>query len=137
MRTVLLFSKVCSVIVAVSHVEDYGQSTRFMAASMLRKVLGGRNLTDVLSDRKGFNEAMKKNINEATIMMGIRVERVEINSMSFPVGLRRAMAVEGLATREALANQEFATGERNWHWPPRARYWRSRQLPLHCVTCKR
>lgn len=103
--------QVCSVIVAVSHVQDYGQSTRFMAASMLRKVLGDRELTDVLSDRSGFNEAMKQNINDATIMMGIRVQRVEIASMSFPVDLRRVMAVEGLATQRAKAHQEYAKGE--------------------------
>lgn len=109
----VVWCKVCSVISAVSHTEDYWRSSRYLAAATLRKVLGMKNLTDVISDKTNFSHEVKSHINEATIRMGIKIERVEIKSLRLPPHLRRTMATEGIACRDALAMSAFADGERD------------------------
>ena len=109
----VVWCKVCSVISAVSHTEDYWRSSRFLAAANLRKLLGTKNLTDVISDKSNFSDEVRNNINDATVRMGIRIERVEIKSIRLPPHLRRAMAIEGITLRESASMAIFADGERD------------------------
>ncbi|KAI1296839.1 Band 7 protein [Halotydeus destructor] len=108
----VVYCRVCCVLVAVTHVEDYGQSTRLMASSIVRKVLGSKILADVLSERATLSTELVAKINDATLGMGIRIERVEIKTLSMTSHLQRAMAVEGVAARDARAMVIFAEGER-------------------------
>jgi hypothetical protein len=78
-------------------------STRLLAATTLRNVLGTKNLAEILSEREKISENMQNSLDEATDPWGVKVERVEIKDVRLPVQLQRAMAAEAEAAREARA----------------------------------
>ena len=83
--------------------ETLSHSTRLLAATTLRNVLGTKNLSEILSERDTISAVMKTALDEATHPWGVRVERVEVKDVRLPVQLQRAMAAEAEAAREARA----------------------------------
>ena len=81
----------------------FSHSTRLLAATTLRNVLGTKNLSEILSERDTISNVMKTLLDEATDPWGVRVERVEVKDVRLPVQLQRAMAAEAEAAREARA----------------------------------
>ncbi|KAJ8916699.1 hypothetical protein NQ315_000344 [Exocentrus adspersus] len=96
---------------AVVKVTNYSNSTRLLAMTTLRNILGTRNLAEVLSDREAISHAMQTSLDVATDPWGVKVERVEIKDVSLPQQLQRAMAAEAEASREARAKVIAAEGE--------------------------
>ncbi|EFN76331.1 Band 7 protein CG32245 [Harpegnathos saltator] len=96
---------------AVIEIANYSHSTRLLAASTLRTVLGTRNLAEILSERETISHTMQTALDEATDPWGVKVERVEIKDVRLPVQLQRAMAAEAEAAREARAKVIAAEGE--------------------------
>ncbi|XP_041664025.1 stomatin (EPB72)-like 3a [Cheilinus undulatus] len=98
---------------SVANVADAHLSTRLLAQTTLRNVLGTKNLSELLSDREGISLSMQESLDDATDTWGIKVERVEIKDVKLPQQLQRAMAAEAEATREARAKIIAAEGEMN------------------------
>merc|ERR1719410_2914215 len=96
---------------ALCSVDDYSHSTRLLAATTLRNVLGTKCLDELLSERDTISNVMKTLLDEATDPWGVRVERVEVKDVRLPVQLQRAMAAEAEAAREARAKVIAAEGE--------------------------
>ncbi|KAK9872862.1 hypothetical protein WA026_019650 [Henosepilachna vigintioctopunctata] len=96
---------------AVIKVANYSNSTRLLAMTTLRNILGTRNLAEILSDREAISHAMQTSLDIATYPWGVKVERVEIKDVSLPQQLQRAMAAEAEASREARAKVIAAEGE--------------------------
>lgn len=96
---------------AVCKVENFDKSTRLLAATTLRTILGTKNLTELLSDREAISKAIVDQIEGPTDRWGIEVERLEIKDVILPQSLQRAMAAEAEATREARAKVIQADGE--------------------------
>ena len=109
----VVYYRVSDPVKALCNVEDYGCSTGLLAATILRDVLGTKNLSDILSEREAISLVMRKNLDEATDPWGVTVERVEVSNVKLPDQLQRAMAAEAEATREARANVIAAEGEHN------------------------
>lgn len=95
---------------AVVQVANYSHSTRLLAATTLRNVLGTRNLSELLTEREAISHTMQISLDEATDPWGVKVERVEIKDVSLPQSLQRAMAAEAEAAREARAKVIAAEG---------------------------
>ena len=74
----IMYYKVSNATCAISNVDDYGQSTRLLAATTLRNVLGTKNLGDILSEREEIASMMQSTLDEATDPWGVKVERVEV-----------------------------------------------------------
>ena len=55
----IMYYKVKDCVSAVTNVDDYGGSSRLLAATTLRNVLGTRNLGDILSDRESIAQEMQ------------------------------------------------------------------------------
>jgi len=53
-------------------------STRLLAATTLRNVLGTKNLAEILSERESISHNMQNSLDEATDPWGVKVERVEM-----------------------------------------------------------
>ncbi len=53
-------------------------STRLLAATTLRNVLGTKNLAEILSERETIAHVMQSSLDEATDPWGVKVERVEM-----------------------------------------------------------
>ncbi|XP_059094478.1 band 7 protein AGAP004871-like isoform X3 [Tigriopus californicus] len=92
-------------------VDNINHSTRLLAATTLRNVLGTKNLAEILSERETISHIMQSSLDEATDPWGVKVERVEIKDVRLPVQLQRAMAAEAEAAREARAKVIAAEGE--------------------------
>ena len=107
----VVYFRISNATVSVSNVEDYARSTRLLAATTLRNVLGTKNLSEILSERESISHIMQVSLDEATDPWGVKVERVEIKDVRLPVQLQRAMAAEAEATREARAKVIAAEGE--------------------------
>ncbi|KAF2885283.1 hypothetical protein ILUMI_20906 [Ignelater luminosus] len=96
---------------AVVKVTNYSNSTRLLAMTTLRNILGTRNLAEILSDREAISSTMQTSLDIATDPWGVKVERVEIKDVSLPHQLQRAMAAEAEASRDARAKVIAAEGE--------------------------
>ncbi|TKR71667.1 hypothetical protein L596_019227 [Steinernema carpocapsae] len=107
----VVYYRVCNATVSVANVENAHHSTRLLAQTTLRNMLGMRNLSEILSDRDNIASCMQTLLDEATESWGIKVERVEIKDVRLPIQLQRAMAAEAEATREARAKVIAAEGE--------------------------
>ncbi|XP_064650286.1 band 7 protein AGAP004871-like isoform X8 [Lineus longissimus] len=107
----VVYYRVNNATVSVANVEDAHHSTRLLAQTTLRNVLGTKNLAEILSERETISNAMQEVLDEATDPWGILVERVEVKDVRLPVQLQRAMAAEAEAAREARAKVIAAEGE--------------------------
>ena len=74
----VVYYRISNATVAVCNVEDFSNSTRLLAATTLRNILGTKNLSDILSDRETISHIMQANLDEATHPWGVKVERVEM-----------------------------------------------------------
>ena len=106
-----MYYKVDNPIHAVANVDNYGESSRLLAATTLRNVLGTLTLGDILSQRESLANQMRTTLDEATDPWGVKVERVEVKDVRVPEQLQRAMAAEAEAAREARAKVIAAEGE--------------------------
>lgn len=59
-------------------VANYSHSTRLLAATTLRNVLGTRNLSELLTERETISHTMQASLDDATDPWGVKVERVEM-----------------------------------------------------------
>jgi len=107
----VVYYRVSNATVSVANVENAHHSTRLLAQTTLRNILGTKNLHEILSDRESISGSMQTSLDEATTAWGIKVERVEIKDARLPVQLQRAMAAEAEAAREARAKVIAAEGE--------------------------
>ncbi|KAJ8311279.1 hypothetical protein KUTeg_011174 [Tegillarca granosa] len=107
----VVYCRVYNATTSVCNVEDSFKSTKLLAATTLRNVLGMRSMCELLSDREAIADSMQQLLDEATDPWGIKVERVEIKDVRLPIQLQRAMAAEAEASREARAKVVAAEGE--------------------------
>ncbi|XP_053381225.1 band 7 protein AGAP004871-like [Mercenaria mercenaria] len=107
----VVYYRVSNPTVSVANVENAHHSTRLLAQTTLRNILGTKNMSEILSDRESISQGMQSTLDEATDNWGIKVERVEIKDVRLPVQLQRAMAAEAEAAREARAKVIAAEGE--------------------------
>ncbi|XP_037074902.1 band 7 protein AGAP004871-like [Pollicipes pollicipes] len=107
----VVYYRVFEPTASVTNVENCGNSTRLLAATTLRTVLGQYSLADILSQRETIAHLMQNTLDEATDPWGVKVERVEVKDVRLPLELQRAMAAEAEASREAKAKVIAAEGE--------------------------
>lgn len=107
----VVYYRVQNATMSITNVEDSNRSTRLLAATTLRNVLGTKNLSEILSERETISHYMQSSLDEGTDPWGVKCERVEIKDVRLPVQLQRAMAAEAEAAREARAKVIAAEGE--------------------------
>jgi len=107
----VVYYKIRDPMAAVCNVQDAAKSTRLLASTTLRNILGTKTLAEILSDREVIGESLLTQLDTATDPWGIEVERVEIKDVRLPQQLQRAMAAEAEAARDARAKVIAAEGE--------------------------
>lgn len=107
----VVYYRISNATAAICNVENFTNSTRLLAATTLRNILGTRNLAEMLSYRESISHVMQSTLDEATNGWGVKVERVEIKDVGLPVQMQRAMAAEAEASRDARAKVIAAEGE--------------------------
>ncbi len=96
---------------------DAHLSTKLLAQTTLRNVLGTRTLTQIMSDREGIAQQAQAVLDEGTCSWGVKVERVELKDIRLPRELTRVLAAEAEASRAADAKIVSALGELNVRRP--------------------
>nr|VZI09472.1 unnamed protein product [Spirometra erinaceieuropaei] len=74
----VVYYRIYNPVVAVTNVEDADRSTRLLAATTLRNVLGTRSLSEILAERESISGSMQSMLDDATDPWGVKVERVEV-----------------------------------------------------------
>ncbi|XP_027054597.1 mechanosensory protein 2-like isoform X3 [Pocillopora damicornis] len=109
----VVYFRIYNATMSITNVENANRSTRLLAQTTLRNVLGTKNLSEILGERESISETMQTSLDEATDPWGVKVERVEVKDVRLPQQLQRAMAAEAEASREARAKVIAAEGEQN------------------------
>jgi len=107
----VVYYKIVQPMSAICNVNDYAKSTKLLASTAMRTILGTKSLAEILSDRESIAKDMLTTLDESTDPWGIKVERIELKDVRLPHQLQRAMAAEAEATREARAKVIAAEGE--------------------------
>ncbi|KAI1722726.1 SPFH domain / band 7 family domain-containing protein [Ditylenchus destructor] len=107
----VVYFRVLDAAVSIVNVEDSTGSTKLLAQTTLRNILGTKTLAEMLSDREHTSLQMQAALDEATESWGVKVERVEVKDVRLPQSMQRAMAAEAEAQREAKAKVIAAEGE--------------------------
>ncbi|XP_076346731.1 band 7 protein AGAP004871-like [Tachypleus tridentatus] len=107
----VVYYRVNNAAVSINNVENAHDSTRLLAQTTLRNILGTRDLHQILAERERISNSMQSVLDECTDSWGIKVERVEVKDVRLPLQLQRAMAAEAEAAREARAKVIAAEGE--------------------------
>ncbi|VDK73726.1 unnamed protein product [Dibothriocephalus latus] len=92
----VVYYRIYNPVVAVTNVEDADRSTRLLAATTLRNVLGTRSLSEILAERESISGSMQViypyyyccfdkeadlMLDDATDPWGVKVERVEVENV--------------------------------------------------------
>jgi len=109
----VVYYSINNAIASVTNCENAAASTKLLAQTTLRNILGTRTLSGILAERDAISNEMLKILDEATDPWGIKVERVEVKDVRLPQSLQRAMAAEAEAVRDAKAKVIAAEGEMN------------------------
>jgi len=105
------YFRIFNPVVSVISVQNAQYSTRLLAATTLRNILGTKTLQEILREKDSISHQMQELLDHATDPWGIKVERVEVKDVRLPANMQRAMATEAEATREARAKVISAEGE--------------------------
>ena len=68
---------------AILNVERYAESTKLLAATTLRNMMGTKTLMQILQQKEEMAKLMKETLDDATDAWGIRVEMIEVEEEVF------------------------------------------------------
>jgi regulator of protease activity HflC (stomatin/prohibitin superfamily) len=108
----VVYARVEEPVPAVVKVQNYLFAVSQSAQTNLRAILGRYDLDTLLSERETINRELHGIIARVTHDWGVEVLGVEIKDVDLPDDLRRAMAREAEADREARALMISADAER-------------------------
>jgi len=96
---------------AIVNVGNYKKQTLNYATSILRDLVGKKELDDLLQRRDEIGDQIKKQLDDKTDSFGVRVLDVEIQNINLPEKMERAMAAQAEAERDRRARRTNAQGE--------------------------
>jgi len=109
----VIYFRISNPVISVTNVNDAQFSTKLLAQTTLRNVLGTKTLSEILVERDNISSITEKVLDDGTDPWGVKVERVEIKDIRLPHQLMRSMATEAEAARQAKARVIASDGERN------------------------
>jgi regulator of protease activity HflC (stomatin/prohibitin superfamily) len=109
----LWFFKVIDPVQSVLQVVNFEQTSQGMATTMLRSVIGGIMLDEVLSQRENINMQLRAKLDEVTERWGVKVENVEIREIIPPREVQDAMNRQMTAERIRRATVTESEGNRD------------------------
>jgi regulator of protease activity HflC (stomatin/prohibitin superfamily) len=99
----VVYSRVVDPVRAVVEIQNYLFATSQAAQTNLRAILGKYELDTLLAERERINRELRQIIARVTHDWGIEVQSVEVKDVELPDVLRRALAREAEADRDARA----------------------------------
>jgi regulator of protease activity HflC (stomatin/prohibitin superfamily) len=99
----VVYSRIVDPVRAVVEIQNYLFATSQAAQTNLRAMLGKYELDTLLAERERINRELKQIIARVTHDWGVEVQSVEVKDIELPDELRRALAREAEADRDARA----------------------------------
>jgi regulator of protease activity HflC (stomatin/prohibitin superfamily) len=96
---------------SIVNVGDYKRQTLNYATSILRDLVGKKELDDLLQRRDEIGDQIQSELDDKTDSFGVRVMDVEIQNINLPEKMERAMAAQAEAERDRRARRTNAQGE--------------------------
>jgi len=109
----VVYYRVRDPVKAACNVERVHATTRLLATTTVRTVLGTKTMDELLTDRENIAKDIFASMDEPVKPWGVHIERVELKGVVLPVNLQRAMAAEAEAIRDAKAKIVAAKGEQD------------------------
>lgn len=109
----VVYHRVTDATTSYVAVEDYQDAIDLYAQSTMRRVIGAHPLADILSHSDAVSAAIADALEAMAAQWGITVSDIQLNDISLPVTMQRAMASAAEAQREAAAKVAAAQGERD------------------------
>ena len=78
----VVYYKIREPLAAVCNVADYAKSTKLLASTTLRTILGTKNLAEILSDREFIAKDILAHLDGATDPWGIQVRWLKIRRIA-------------------------------------------------------
>ena len=96
---------------AALEIADYNSAVQRVAQTSLREMIGSSMLSELLSERKEADAALKEVIGAKTAEWGVTVNSVEIRDVAIPDNLQDAMSRQAQAEREKQARVILGSAE--------------------------
>ena len=74
----VVYYRISSPMAAVCNVSDFSKSTKLLASTTLRTVLGTKNLAEILSDREAIATHLLELLDTATDPWGVKVNNLKV-----------------------------------------------------------
>ena len=107
----VVYYRISDPLASIVNVQNPQKAAGKLAQVTLTRLIGTKQLRELLSSKGSMSKDIQAVLDVATLPWGIKVERVEIEDVSLPNELTRAMAAEAEASRDAKAKLIKAEGE--------------------------
>lgn len=108
----LLYFQVTDPFKAVYEIENLPNAIEKLTQTTLRNIIGELELDETLTSRDTINSRLREVLDEATNKWGVKVNRVELQDITPPESVRRAMEQQMQAERERRAKILKAEGDK-------------------------
>jgi regulator of protease activity HflC (stomatin/prohibitin superfamily) len=107
-----LFFMVANSEKAVITIQDFRFAVAQYAQAILRDVVGGLTLDELLSEREQIQTRIKEHVEERVKDWGLRVDSLRLQDIELPEDLKRMMSRQASAEREKRATITKAEGDK-------------------------
>ncbi len=108
----LLYFQVIDTKSVVYEINNLPEAMEKIAQTSLRSLFGEMQLDECLSSREDVNSKLQDTLDEATARWGVKITRVEVQSINPPEDVRQAMEKEMRAERDRRAEITMAEGDK-------------------------
>jgi regulator of protease activity HflC (stomatin/prohibitin superfamily) len=108
----LLYFQIVDPIKSVYEIDNLPNAIEKLTQTTLRNVIGELELDETLTSRDTINSKLRLVLDEATNKWGVKVNRVELQDITPPESVRRAMEQQMQAERERRAKVLEARGNK-------------------------
>ncbi|MES1902588.1 MAG: hypothetical protein MHPSP_001515 [Paramarteilia canceri] len=109
----LFMSRIFDPIISITRVENVDYALSNLVQTSLRNLISSMNLSQVLESKKELSTHLMESVKDTSTKWGVLMEKIEIQNLVIPNELRKSMAVEAEAKREASAKIISAEGEKD------------------------
>ena len=110
--TTLLYFQIVDPVKSVYEIDNLPNAIEKLTQTTLRNVIGELELDETLTSRDTINSKLRIVLDEATNKWGVKVNRVELQDITPPESVRRAMEQQMQAERERRAKVLEAKGQK-------------------------
>ena len=108
----LLYFQIIDPVKAVYEIDNLPNAIEKLTQTTLRNIIGDMELDETLTSRDAINSRLRIVLDEATNKWGVKVSRVELQDITPPDSVRKAMEQQMQAERERRAQILKAEGDK-------------------------